>query len=208
MAHFVSQPMMRPVPAPVFSRVSRDAQPVMALPEAYDAHDVRYPRRWWLRALRALASAWWVPLAVYLTQASALLLLAEQAQHFAAPPDGAMLAQALRIDWAPMFILEQPAGLVILAIGLVALLVALVGGVAAGRWAKADRQREAEVLTFRLARPEERMNALFVRQALAPALAWRLRTARIRRNLVTLALAIAALAAGALIALGAHPLGG
>jgi hypothetical protein len=207
MAHFISQPAMRPLAVPAFPRAERNAQPVRYVAAQPDASDARYPRRWWLRAIRLLAGAWWAPLAVYLAQAAARLLLAERAMRFAAPPDGALVARALRIDWAPMFILEQPAGLVFIALGLVALLLALVGAVAAGRWAEADRREETQVLTFRLARPDERMSAAFVRQALAPALAWRLRTARIRRRLTTLALALASIAAGALIALGAPPLG-
>ena len=210
MAHFVSQPAMRPFPAFVSPRatpepqnVPQNVQYVSALPDPYDD---RYPRHFWLRAFRMLASAWWAPLVVYLTQAAALLLLAEQAEQFAALPDGGMVARALHIGWAPMFILDQPAGLVIIVLGIVALLLALVGAIAAGRWAEADRRQEAQVLTFRLARPEERMNAAFVRQALAPALAWRLRTARIRRRIATLALALVSIAAGVLIALSLPPL--
>jgi hypothetical protein len=204
MAHFVSQPAMRSFPVPALPRTM---QYVRYVSELHDVYDDRYPRRWWLRAIRLLASAWWTPLVVYLAQAVTLLLRAESAERFAAPPDGAMVAQALRVDWAPMFILDQPASLVFIVLGLVALLLALVGAVAAGRWAEEDRRQEAQVLTFRLARPDERLNAAFVRQALAPTLAWRLRTARIRRRLATLVLALISIAAGVLIALGAPPLG-
>jgi hypothetical protein len=207
MAHFVSQPALRPFPALTPSRTAQNVQYVQYVSALPDAYDARYPRRWWPRALRVLASGWWAPLVVYLTQATALLLLAEQAARFAAPPDGGMVAQALHIDWAPAFILEQPAGLVIIVLGIVALLLAFIGLAAAGRWAEEDRRQEAQVLTFRLARPEERLNAAFVQQALAPALAWRLRTASIRRRLATLALASVSIAAGVLIAFSQHPLG-
>jgi len=203
MAHFVSQPAMRPFPVPALPRTVQNVQYVSELPDAYDD---RYPRRWWLRAIRMLASAWWTPLVVYLAQAVAQLLLAESAARFAAPLDSAMVARALRVDWAPMFILDQPASLVFIVLGLVALLLALVCAIAAGRWAEEDRRQEARVLTFRLARPDERLDVAFVRQALAPALAWRLRTARIRRRLAALALALISIAAGVLIALGAPPL--
>jgi hypothetical protein len=202
MAHFVSQPLLRPLASYPTSRSWRAAP---LLPDAYDS---RYPRRWWIRVLRLVASAWWAPLVVYLTQAATLLLLNERAARFTAVPDGAQVARALRIDWAPVFIVEQPAGLALLALGLLALLLALAAGVAAGRWAKVDRRREAEVLLVRLARPEERVSAAFVEQALAPALAWRLRTARLRRRLISLALALVAVVLGIMVALGARPIGG
>jgi hypothetical protein len=210
MAQFVSQPLTRPLAPPIFSKASREAQPTF-MPTAYalpDAYDSRYPRRFWMRAIRGLASAWWVPLVVYITQAATLLLLAEQAARFATPPDGMLVARALHVAWVPMFILEQPAGLVMLVFGLVALLLALIGGIAAGRWVKADRRLEAQVLMLRLARPEERANSTFLRNAIGPALAWRLNAARARRRLMTLALAIVSIAAGVLIALSARPIGG
>jgi hypothetical protein len=201
MAHFASQPLPRPLLSPSLAGQWRAMD---ALPDAYDT---RYPRRWWQRALRLVASAWWAPVIVYLMQALTVVARAEQAERFAAAPDGGLVARALRVDWVPAFVLEQPAGLVLVVAGLTVLLFALAGGIAAGRWAAADRRREAEVLIVRLARPEERFDVAFVQRALAPALAWQLRTARVRRRITILLLVGVAVVAGVLLALGGPPPG-
>ena len=166
MAHFVSQPLIQAYATP------GGAQRRSALLTLPDPYDTRYPRPIWLRALRLAASAWWTPLAVYVSQAVTLVAATEQAARFAAPLDGGLVARALRIDWVPTFVVEQPAGLLV-----------------------------------RLARPEERLDAAFVQRALAPALAWRLRTARVRRRAATLVVGLAALGLGVALGLGALPPG-
>jgi hypothetical protein len=201
MAHFVSQPLNHASATPAANRRRRA---LLTLPDPYDT---RYPRPIWLRALRLAARAWWMPLAVYVVQAVTLVAATEQAARFTAPPDGGLVARALRVDWVPTFVIEQPIGLLVVVIGFVALLAALVGGFAAGWWAAADRRRETQVLLVRLARPEERLDAAFVQRALAPALAWQLRTAQVRRRMVGLVMGLVALAVGIALGLGALPPG-
>src|SRR5260370_26999794 len=107
MAHFVSQPLHQASTTPAATQ-RRPA--LLTLPDPYDT---RYPRPIWLRALRLAASAWWMPLAVYVAQAVTLVVATEQAARFAAPPDGGLVARALRVEWVPTFVVEQPVGLLV-----------------------------------------------------------------------------------------------
>lgn len=208
MAHFVSQPLLRGWSAPAPSAPSEAPIPFVPLGRLPDALDARYPRHGRQRALRFVAELWWLPFAIYLVQAAATLVRHALAQGPWSLADARLLLAALRLGWAPALASERPVGLVLLVASGVTLLVALMGGWSAGRWAQADRVREAQVLVLRLARPEERTNLAWMRRALLPAMEWRLRQHRVRRRLTTLALLALAVCGGVALALVLAPVAG
>jgi hypothetical protein len=164
-----------------------------------DAHDHRYPRRWWYRLLRQVATLWWVPLALYVSYGSATLLLLSVRTDIAwfitpntiAAAFGAAPALSF-VAWAPWLL----SALLVVVLG-----GALVVAVRGLRWAWTDETREAMVLLLREVRTTEQANTLWMRNALAPALEWRLHALRRRHVGVVVALLLAALVAGALMAL-------
>lgn len=208
MAHDISRPIGRDWQAkPALRTVSGPPIPLLPPGSLPDAFDARYPRRWWLRALRFVFGLWWLPLAVYLVQALTSLATHAIAHGLRSLASVPLVLAALRLRWALGLAAERPVGLVLLVAGGVALLAALMGGWRLGRWARADRVREAQVLVLRLARPEERTNPAWMRRALLPAMEWRLRQHRTRRRLATLALLALALAGGVALALKFVPAG-
>jgi len=211
--HYVSQPLVwpsRPRSALASHSPSPSPSPSPSLPVSVplplpDAYDRRYPRRWWVRLARFAAGVWWLPVVVYLAQATALLAQQTATRGAGTLADGMVIAAALRLDWAQSIALEQPQTLPLVALAAVALVLALVGAVRAGRWARTDRVLEAQVLVLRLARPHERMDPLWMERAMLPAMEWRLRQHRMRRRRAMLALALLAAAAGAALALAHLP---
>jgi hypothetical protein len=205
--HVVSQPLAWPS-RPRSALASRFLSPSPSLPVPAplpDAYDRRYPRRWWVRLVRFGAEVWWLPVVAYLAQAATLLAQQTAARGAGTLADGSVMAAALRLDWAQSIALEQPQALPLLALAAVALVLALVGAVRAGRWARADRALEAQVLVLRLARPHERMDPDWMERAMLPAMEWRLRQHRLRRRWAMLALVLLAAAVGAALALGHLP---
>lgn len=206
MAHDISRPLAGGWPAsPAPRPVSGPPIPFLPLGRLPDALDARYPRRWGRRALRFAAGVWWLPLAIYLAQAVTALAEHAVAHGPRSLVDARLLMAALRLGWAPGLAEERPVGVVVLAAGGTALLFALAGGWRVGRWARADRVREAQVLVLRLARPEERTDPTWMRRALLPAMEWRLRRHRVRHRLTTLATVALAVGGGVALALVIAP---
>jgi hypothetical protein len=168
------------------------AQPVVALPSP---RDERYPRAWWLRVVRGIAGVWWIPLALYVGSATALLFVT-QTRTDAAPLTLDTAASALGFGDALDFFAQEPWAL----IGSVTLVVALIGG---ALWlqhlAAVDRRREVTVLMLRQAQSSELENPTWMRDALFPALRWRLHTLLRWRILLQCALLLAMLLVGAVL---------
>jgi len=189
MQHEVSHPLPA-LPARAARRVRSGT--LLSLP---NARDERYPRHWSMRMVRLSASVWWLPLAIfcgYLGTALAQGLL--RADPGLASP---LVTATLGLDGMLSALQEQP----LLLVGALPVVVALAGLILATRWAGEDRMREARSLLMREVSASEQANSNWMRNAFMPALDWRVRSLQRRRLITSLALLLAALVLGALLAL-------
>src|SRR5262249_10286537 len=116
MTHFISQPLVNfyaqrqslPVAA-------RREGPARALPDPYD---IRYPRHLWLRTLRLGVSVWWLPLVFYISQALAMLGIRFLMDDVTLFTNEHAVVRALRLDWVPSLVAQQPAGLIVVMLAM------------------------------------------------------------------------------------------
>lgn len=189
MQHQISQPLFS---AQAGARRSSPSAGSFTLP---DARDERYPRSVAWRLIRVLASICWLPLATlvgYVTATTTLLLL-----RSGVTPGLSPIGSALGVDGLTAAVEQQP----MLLAGALPLIALLVGAAMAVHWAGADRAREAQALLLREVSPSEQANTNWMRNACLPALHWRARSLHRRRLFTGLALLLAALVLGTLIAL-------
>jgi hypothetical protein len=195
---------MQPVasgPLSATHRVSASVSLPHTLLSLPDACDDRYPRRWWYRVLRLLANVWWAPLLAYLSYGCATVLLLgvrTDIPWFITPNT---IAAAFGAGAVPYDAQAPLLGWLVTAVLVVALAAALALVIRALRWAWADRTREVMVLQLRQVRAKEQANSVWMRNALAPALDWRLHALRRRHILFGAALLLAAVLVGVLLAL-------
>ncbi len=160
-----------------------------------NARDERYPRHWSMRLVRLSASVWWPPLAIFCGYL--VTTLAQNALRAAAGLTPPATTTTLGLDGILSILQEQP----LLLAGALPLVAALAGLIIATRWAGEDRVREARSLLMREVSASEQANSNWMRNAFMPALDWRVRSLRRRRLITSLALLLAALVLGALLAL-------
>lgn len=190
MQHEVSHPLSAS-PAGA-ARSARSSVTLLTLP---NARDERYPRHWSMRLVRLSASVWWVPLAMFCGYlATTLAQNALRADPGLTPPP---VTTTLGLDGILSALQTQP----LLLAGSLPVLAALAGLIMATRWAGEDRVREARSLLMREVSASEQANSNWMRNAFMPALDWRVHSLQRRRLITSLALLLAALVLGALLAL-------
>jgi hypothetical protein len=189
MQHQISQPLFA-----AQAGARRSSRSVVSI-SLLNGRDQRYPRARGWRVIRMLASICWLPLAALAGYAGAKTMLL--ALRPGATLDLPSIIGALGIDGLIGAVQEQP----MLLAGAFPLAAVLVCAGMAVLWAGGDRAREAQALLLREVSPTEKANTTWMRNACLPALAWRARSLHRRRLFTGLALLLASLLLGMLIAL-------